>query len=207
MQWTTCGSPSHSMRQMLKFRKQPDNYVGINIHHKLVKAEDQPHADKSLCHELLKAVRVLWRWITTCQLCSHAFLSTHCCDKILDKTLDKMLLHLLMLGQVLNISQSLQYAPNRLPQATQNLSWPWETEPFFFLHLAHYGSLYSQVIGRVVPCICSVSRVTADPAVEKWVQKDRGRLCVYFVSLLHLRRSTAQERGQAQLWKSLWSPG
>lgn len=54
-----------------------------------------------------------------------------------------------------------------------------------------------------VPCICSIYGVTADPAVKKWVGKDRGRVHIYLVSLPHLRRNTAQERGQAQLWKSL----
>lgn len=39
----------------------------------------------------------------------------------------------------------------------------------FFLPLAQYGSLYSHVIGGVVPCICSVYGVTADPAVKNLV--------------------------------------
>lgn len=151
-----------------------------------------------------------WRCITTCQLCSHAFLSTHCCDKRLDKRLDKMLLHLLMMGQLLNISLCLHYASICSQQVISGYRQP--TSAFrdwalFFLPLAHYGNLHSHVIGGVVPCICSVYRETADPAVKKWIWKDGGKLHVYLVSPLHLRRSPAQERGQAQLWKSLWSLG
>lgn len=131
-------------------------------------------------------------------------------DIRLDKRLDKMLLHLLMMGQILNIPQCLHYASICSQQVISGYRQPtsgFRDWALFFLPLAHYGNLHSHVIGGVVPCICSVYRETADPAVKKWIWKDGGKLHGYLVSPLHLRRSPAQERGQAQLWKSLWSLG
>lgn len=106
MQWTTCGPPFHNTRQMLKFKKQPDNNVGkIPITSFWIQRTNP--ALRNPC------AKSCWKLGGSSEdLSLHPALlslSTQQCDKVLDKRLDKMPLCVVMLGQVLNIPHCLDY--------------------------------------------------------------------------------------------------